>query len=104
MGRKRKFGEESAWVSVRVPKSKVKEYRVAVRRFVEAKFALKTEFEGGSALIMVRVPKSKVEEYKSAIKQLIAHGIKEKRKGKLQRFKHLIEFSSGIDERVKEEE
>ena len=77
MGRKRKFGEESAWVSVRVPKSKVKEYRVAVRRFVEAKFALKTKFDGGSALIMVQVPKNKVEEYKSAIKKLVALRLKE---------------------------
>lgn len=39
MGRKRKFGEESDFVSVRVPKSKRKEYRTAIRDFVEKKFA-----------------------------------------------------------------
>jgi len=39
MGRKRKFGEESDFVSVRVPKSKRKEYRNAIRGFVEKKFA-----------------------------------------------------------------
>ena len=103
MGRKRKFGEESAWVSVRVPKSRVKEYRVAVRKFVEAKFALKTEFEEGSALIMVQVPKDKVEEYKLAMKQLVAHKLKEEQEIKSQRFNHLTEFSSELDQEVEEE-
>ncbi|MFX1297873.1 MAG: hypothetical protein ACFFD2_23880 [Promethearchaeota archaeon] len=45
MGRKRKFGEKSAFVSIRVPKSKRKEYRNAVRDFVEKKFATETKFE-----------------------------------------------------------
>ncbi len=39
MGRKRKFGEESDFVSIRVPKSKRKEYRTAIKNFVEKKFA-----------------------------------------------------------------
>ncbi len=39
MGRKKKFGEESDFVSVRVPKSKRKEYRKEIREFVEKKFA-----------------------------------------------------------------
>ena len=39
MGRKRKFGEESDFVSVRVPKSKRKKYRTAIKNFVEKKFA-----------------------------------------------------------------
>lgn len=39
MGRKKKFGEESDFVSVRVPKSKRKEYRTAIKNFVEKKFA-----------------------------------------------------------------
>ena len=39
MGRKKKFGEESDFVSVRVPKSKRKEYRTAINHFVEKKFA-----------------------------------------------------------------
>lgn len=45
MGRKKKFGECSGFVSVRVPKSKLKEYRDAVRNFVEKKF----ERDGTSA-------------------------------------------------------
>lgn len=39
MGRKKKFGEESDFVSVRVPKSKRQEYRTAIKDFVEKKFA-----------------------------------------------------------------
>lgn len=39
MGRKKKFGEESDFVSVRVPKSKRKEYRDAIKGFVDDKFA-----------------------------------------------------------------
>ncbi len=39
MGRKQKFGEESDFVSVRVPKSKRKEYRNGIKHFVEEKFA-----------------------------------------------------------------
>jgi len=35
MGRKKKFGEESDFVSVRVPKSKRKEYKNAIKDFVE---------------------------------------------------------------------
>ena len=35
MGRKKKFGEESDFVSVRVPKSKRSEYRNAIKHFVE---------------------------------------------------------------------
>jgi len=38
MGRKKKFGEESDFVSVRVPKSKRKEYRNEIKKFVEKKF------------------------------------------------------------------
>jgi len=37
MGRKWKFGEESDFVTVRVPKSKRDEYRRAIREFVEKK-------------------------------------------------------------------
>jgi len=42
MGRKRKFGEESDFVSVHVPKSKRKKYRNAIKNFVERKFANET--------------------------------------------------------------
>jgi len=43
MGRKKKFGEESDFVSVRVPKSKRKEYRTAIKHFVEKKFARESD-------------------------------------------------------------
>jgi hypothetical protein len=43
MGRKKKFGEESDFVSVRVPKSKRREYRSAINDFVERKFELNGE-------------------------------------------------------------
>ena len=47
MGRKKKFGEESDFVSVRVPKSKRSEYRNAIKHFVEKKFATESEFNNG---------------------------------------------------------
>ena len=43
MGRKKKFGEESDFVSIRVPKSKRKEYRNAIKDFVEKKFEINGE-------------------------------------------------------------
>jgi hypothetical protein len=74
MGRKRKFGEESDFVSVRVPKSKRKEYRIAIKKFVERKFAIES-------LSADNVPKEKLnkveiigfrkfEEFLRDIKQL----------------------------------
>ena len=53
MGRKKKFGEESDFVSVRVPKSKRKEYRTAVKDFVEKKFASESEDNGEGAKVKV---------------------------------------------------
>ena len=38
MGRRKKFGEESGFVNVRVPKSKVSEYREAIKKLVDEKF------------------------------------------------------------------
>ena len=38
MGRRKKFGEESGFVNVRVPKSKVSEYREAIKKLVDDKF------------------------------------------------------------------
>ena len=38
VGRRKKFGEESGFVNVRVPKSKVSEYRAAIKKLVEEKF------------------------------------------------------------------
>ena len=40
MGRRKKFGEESGFVNVRVPKSKVSEYREAINKLVDEKFSL----------------------------------------------------------------
>ena len=40
MGRRKKFGEESGFVNVRVPKSKVSEYRDAIKKLVDEKFSL----------------------------------------------------------------
>ena len=53
MGRKKKFGEESDFVSVRVPKSKRKECRKEIREFVENKFAEEqtTNTEGSTVRI-----------------------------------------------------
>ena len=42
MGRRKKFGEESGFVNVRVPKSKVSEYREAINKLVNEKFSLDT--------------------------------------------------------------
>ncbi len=39
MGRRKKFGEESGFVNVRVPKSKVSEYREAIKKLVNEKFS-----------------------------------------------------------------
>ena len=43
MGRRKKFGEESGFVNVRVPKSKVSEYREAIKKLVDEKFARESE-------------------------------------------------------------
>ena len=40
MGRPQKFGEKSRFVSVRVPGSKVLEYREAIKKLVDEKFSL----------------------------------------------------------------
>ena len=40
MGRPKKFGEKSRFVSVRVPGSKVLEYRAAIKKLVDEKFSL----------------------------------------------------------------
>ena len=43
MGRRKKFGEESGFVNVRVPKSKVSEYREAIKKLVDEKFSHDTQ-------------------------------------------------------------
>ena len=52
MGRKKKFGEESDFVSVRVPKSKRKEYRKEIREFVENKFATESVSDNEISKVM----------------------------------------------------
>ncbi|MFX1532481.1 MAG: hypothetical protein ACFFBC_15295 [Promethearchaeota archaeon] len=74
MGRKKKFGEESDFVSVRVPKSKRKEYRDAIKNFVEKKFATESEINGEVAKVKVDNKKldgfRKFEEFVKDIKNL----------------------------------
>jgi len=71
LGRKRKFGEASGWVSVRVPTSKILEYREAVREFVEGKFAVELTLGEDSAFLFFQVPKSRVGEYKVAVEEFV---------------------------------
>ena len=74
MGRKRKFGEESDFVSVRVPKSKRKEYRVAIKNFVEKMFAIEsnTNDEGSATKVNKNGPNGyrKFEEFLKELKEL----------------------------------
>ena len=74
MGRKRKFGEESDFVSVRVPKSKRKEYRTAIKNFVEKKFANECCASAESSKIKVNIKESdgfrKFEEFIKDVKKL----------------------------------
>ena len=62
MGRKRKFGEESDFVSVRVPKSKRKEYRIAIKHFVEKKFA--NELATNSEVSKIKIDKKKLDGFR----------------------------------------
>ena len=61
MGRKKKFGEESDFVSVRVPKSKRKEYRIAIKDFVEKKFA--NDSDTINSNFEIKVNKNSLEGY-----------------------------------------
>jgi len=62
MGRKRKFGEESDFVSVRVPKSKRQEYRKAIKNFVEKKFAI--DNKNGEKDSMNKDNRKKLEKFR----------------------------------------
>jgi len=82
MGRKRKFGEESDFVSVRVPKSKRKEYRTAIKNFVENKFA--SESSANGEVSKVKVNKKELEgfrKFEEFVKDLEKEG-KEKERNK----------------------
>jgi len=62
MGRKRKFGEELDFVSVRVPKSKRKEYRTAIKHFVEKKFA--RDSDTNTINSNIKINKEKLDGYR----------------------------------------
>ena len=110
MGRKLKFGEESAFVSVRVPKSKVGAYREAMKWCVADKFAMEVSSDGDWALITVFVPKERVGEYREAVKQFIEQKIADEggvgldleleAKG----FANLVEFGRKLGEQVGEDD
>ena len=58
-------------MSVRVPTSKILEYREAVREFVESKFAIELTLEENSAFLFFQVPKNRVGEYKVAVEEFV---------------------------------
>jgi len=74
MGRKKKFGEESDFVSVRVPKSKRKDYRSAIKEFVEKKFATESSLTREESIEMNNKIKlngfRKFEEFVKDIKKM----------------------------------
>ena len=107
MGRKLKFGEESAFVSVRVPKSKVGEYREAMKWCVADKFAMEVSSDGDWALITVFVPKERVGEYREAVKQFIEQKVADEGLGsgsEAKGFANLVEFGRELREQVGEDE
>ena len=105
MGRRLKFGEKSAFVSVRVPKSKVGEYREALKCCVADKFAMEVSSDGEWALITVFVPKERVGEYREAVKRFVEQkvakdGLGSEAKG----FANLVEFGRALGEQVGEDD
>lgn len=73
MGRKKKFDEESDFVSVRVPKSKRKEYRNTIKHFVEKKFVENSHSKVKKEVINPKKKESKLfrkfEEFIDQIKE-----------------------------------
>ncbi len=110
MGRKLKFGEESAFVSVRVPKSKVWEYREAMKLCVNDKFAMEVSSDGDWALITVFVPKERVGEYRDAVKRFVEQKIADDGEVSLEagsevkEFANLVEFGRELGEKVGEDD
>ena len=95
LGRKRKFGEASGWVSVRVPTSKLLEYREAVREFVEDKFAIESTLEEGSAFLFFQVPKSRVGEYKVTVEGFVKGLLEREGVSKGSEDEHSVSVESG---------
>ena len=58
-------------MSVRVPTSKLLEYREAIREFVEGKFAIELTLGEDSAFLFFQVPKNRVGEYKVAVEEFV---------------------------------
>ena len=107
MGRRLKFGEESAFVSVRVPKSKVKEYREALKWCVTDKFAMEVSSDGDWALITVFVPKERIGEYREAVKRFVEEKVAEEGVGSgagARGFANLVEFGRKLGGKVGEDE
>lgn len=94
-------------MSVRVPTSKLLEYREAVREFVESKFAIELTLEEDSAFLFFQVPKNRVGEYKVAVEEFVkgllegeggAKGSEGERKTSLEngyQFRDFRDFSEG---------
>ena len=110
MGRKLKFGEESAFVSVRVPKSKVGEYREAMKWCVADKFAMEVSSDGDWALITVFVPKERVGEYREAVKRFVEQKVADEggvglgSESEAKGFANLVEFGRKLGGTVGEDE
>ena len=94
-------------MSVRVPTSKLLEYREAVREFVEGKFAIELTLGGDSAFLFFQVPKNRVGEYKVAVEEFVkgllereggAKGSEGERKSSVEsgyQFRDFRDFSEG---------
>jgi len=108
MGRRLKFGEKSAFVSVRVPKSKVGEYREALKWCVTDKFAMEVSSDGEWALITVFVPKERVGEYREAVKRFVEQKVAEEGGvglgSEVKGFANLVEFGKKLGGTVGEDD
>ena len=96
-------------MSVRVPTSKILEYREAVREFVESKFAIELTLEEDSAFLFFQVPKNRVGEYKVAVEEFVK-GLLEREGGAkgsesgVKGFANLVEFSKALEGKVVEDD
>ncbi|MFX1502080.1 MAG: hypothetical protein ACFFDH_14045, partial [Promethearchaeota archaeon] len=74
---KRKFGEESAFVSIRVPKSKKREYQLVIREFVDKKFERENLIINETSKL--KIPKKKLDGSRKSEKILNEIKISDKR-------------------------
>ena len=82
-------------MSVRVPTSKLLEYREAVREFVESKFAIELMLGENSAFLFFQVPKNRVGEYKVAVEAFVKGLVAKEGEGKDSEGEHKISIDSG---------